>query len=220
MAKRFTDTSKWRDKWFRGLNPSEKVLFLYLVDNCDNAGFIEIDYELWAFQIGVEESDVENAFPSLKKVVEKVGEWCWISTFLHHQKNLPLNPGNNAHKQIISLLEMNKNKFLSSLKYKEFLGANMGLNSSIGKGKGKGNSKGKGNVKVEVLESEIWISDLARNQKTTVEKIELYLNTFLDDLEMKDDLDKGVKEVKRHFVNWLNKRPKDKGSKPTQNLAF
>ncbi len=43
MATRFTETNKWKDKWFRSLDPLEKVLFIYLIDNCDNAGFIEID---------------------------------------------------------------------------------------------------------------------------------------------------------------------------------
>jgi len=220
MAKRFTDTNKWRDKWFRSLSPTEKVLFLYLTDNCDNAGFIEIDYDLWSYQIGVDETDIEEAFKSLKKNCEIIGEWCWISTFLHHQKNLPLNPDNNAHKQIISLLESNRTKFVGSIKYNQFLGANLGLNSSIGKGKGKGNSNGKGNVKVEVISDKKWIENIAMKNRLNIEKVELYLNTFLDDLELKEDLDKGVNKVKSHFINWLNKQPKKSNSKPTDNLAF
>jgi len=218
MSKRFTDTSKWRDKWFRSLDLSEKVLFLYLVDNCDNAGFIEIDFELWGFQIGIDDEEVEGSFKALKKNIEVVGDWCWISTFLHHQKNLPLNPKNNAHSQIISILEFNRVKFLGSKKFQLFLGANLGLISPIGNSKGKGNSKG--NSKKEILESKTWIEGLAKNQNTSVQKIELYLNTFLDDLELKDDLDRSVKEIKSHFVNWLKKQPKNVSSKPTQNLSF
>ena len=43
MAYRFTDTNKWHDAWFSSLKPLEKLLFNYLCDNCDIAGFIEIN---------------------------------------------------------------------------------------------------------------------------------------------------------------------------------
>jgi uncharacterized phage protein (TIGR02220 family) len=51
--KRFTETNKWGDVWFRKLSPSAKLLWQWLCDNCDAAGVIEPDYELAAFQIGL-----------------------------------------------------------------------------------------------------------------------------------------------------------------------
>lgn len=51
--KRFTETDKWRDVWYRKLPPKAKLLWLYMVDNCDHAGVLEIDWELASFQIGV-----------------------------------------------------------------------------------------------------------------------------------------------------------------------
>lgn len=53
MAKRFTDSDKWKDKWFRALRPEWKLAYCYLLDNCDHAGVIEIDEDLANFQIGV-----------------------------------------------------------------------------------------------------------------------------------------------------------------------
>ena len=50
--KRFTETEKWRDPWFRKLSPSAKLLFLWLVDNCDKAGVIDLDFESASFDIG------------------------------------------------------------------------------------------------------------------------------------------------------------------------
>lgn len=50
--KRFTETSKWTDPWFRKLSPELKNLWQWLLDNCDNAGVIEPDLELASFQIG------------------------------------------------------------------------------------------------------------------------------------------------------------------------
>ena len=42
MAYRLTDTAKWDDPWFIELKPNEKLLFNYLCDNCDTAGFYEL----------------------------------------------------------------------------------------------------------------------------------------------------------------------------------
>ena len=50
--KRFTETQKWEDPWFRRLNPSAKLLWQWLCDNCDHAGVITADLELASFQIG------------------------------------------------------------------------------------------------------------------------------------------------------------------------
>jgi hypothetical protein len=50
--KRFTETEKWRDPWFRKLSVQAKLLFLWLVDNCDKAGVIDFDIEAASFQIG------------------------------------------------------------------------------------------------------------------------------------------------------------------------
>ena len=50
--KRFTETNKWEDPWFRKLKPEMKLLWSWLLDSCDNAGIIDADIELAAFQIG------------------------------------------------------------------------------------------------------------------------------------------------------------------------
>lgn len=60
--KRFTETLKWSDPWFRKLSPRLKCLWMHLVDACDCAGVLDPDWELISFQIGekVTEDDVEN----------------------------------------------------------------------------------------------------------------------------------------------------------------
>jgi hypothetical protein len=50
--KRFTETNKWSDPWFRRLSHQAKLLWFYLVDHCDNIGLVEIDYALVSSDCG------------------------------------------------------------------------------------------------------------------------------------------------------------------------
>jgi hypothetical protein len=52
MAKRFTDSEKWSDKWYRTLSPCHKLAWHYVLDCCDHAGVFERDDELAEFRIG------------------------------------------------------------------------------------------------------------------------------------------------------------------------
>jgi hypothetical protein len=145
--KRFSETEKWKDDWFSLLTPIEKLVFLFLIDNCDNAGFFPLNQRINAFLIGISEDDYLGAIKGLNRGLlgAKDGGKFWIKKFLFHQKNLPLNPANNSHKQIISIINLNKELF--SFDWNS-LGANEGLFSPIGNSKGIG----KGKVKKEVGE--------------------------------------------------------------------
>lgn len=148
---RFTDPDKWKDSWFRKLNPPEKLLFLYIIDVCDNAGFFEFDAELAAFTTKMKEEHVTGAIKGLKRglvAADKREELFYVKNFLRHQRNLPLNPENNAHKQIIRLIEEKKISFKSNDSF--FRGLLAPLYS-----KGKGSSKGKGKVEYS-KEFETW----------------------------------------------------------------
>lgn len=48
---KLTDEKKWSDPWFRSLLPEFKLAWLYLIENVDLAGVIELDRELAEFQI-------------------------------------------------------------------------------------------------------------------------------------------------------------------------
>ena len=154
MPKRYTITEKWTDPWFRRLRPLSKVLFLYICDNCDIAGFWEIDLELAAIHIKTSGRSLEKVWPELAKAFEINGRKLWVRNFLRHQGNLPLNPENNAHKGIIRRLEENRSfspnveNILANRELEKV--SNLGLQEGAmkppckGKGKGIGNGKGKG----------------------------------------------------------------------------
>jgi len=74
--KRFTDTDKWRDPWFRKLSSGVKLAFLFIVDNCDNAGVWDADMELADFSIGMEIpwQKVRDALGDRMEVL-KSGKW-------------------------------------------------------------------------------------------------------------------------------------------------
>ena len=55
--KRFTETTKWSDPWFRKLKPEAKLLWLLLVDTCDNAGVVDPDWGLITFVLGNETNE-------------------------------------------------------------------------------------------------------------------------------------------------------------------
>jgi len=55
--KRFTETQKWDDKWFRKLPPNAKLFWDWACAKCDQAGVIDPDFDLAAFQIGMEIDD-------------------------------------------------------------------------------------------------------------------------------------------------------------------
>ena len=60
MSKRFTETAKWDDPWFWHLGLEEKILFLYLCDACDLAGFFKWDPALVAMKTGIKAEEAEK----------------------------------------------------------------------------------------------------------------------------------------------------------------
>lgn len=230
MPKRFSETDKWNDEWFAELKPLQKLVFLFMVDRCDNAGFMEINTRINSFLIGITHEQYEGAIEGLKKciILSKDGKKLWLKNFLKHQKNLPLNFENNAHKNIIYLIEENKGNFEYDFKN---LGANQGLNSPIGKGIGKGNGIGnEGGVgETEAITPELWTTvkknffedgpwqfKFVTEKNIPLERLELLQEDFIKDLELREDF-KELKELKSHFTNWYNKKEKN-GNKHSGNF--
>ena len=54
------------------------------------------------------------------------------------------------------------------------------------------------------LNNNLWIEQICMKKKLEIIDVKEYLNIFINDLELKDDLQKPIKELKKHFINWLN----------------
>ena len=150
MAYRFTTTEKWTDSWFSQLTPLQMLLFIYICDNCDIAGFINVNIKRWASDLNSTHDNILGALKGLSRglIYSTNKEVLFVKNFLKHQKNYPLNPNNNAHLGILKRVEDQKSQFavdsLESLLSLESLGAGEGLPSPYGKGNGKGSGKGNG----------------------------------------------------------------------------
>ena len=67
MSYRVTDTDKWNDTWFNTLTPNGKLLFFFLVENCDNAGVYEINKRFLLFYTGFSIEMLNDSILELKK---------------------------------------------------------------------------------------------------------------------------------------------------------
>lgn len=144
MANRLTDSGKWAKPFFCELSMKMKLVWFYLLDNCDHAGLWDINLALLEFHIGdpVTLSEIKESFGD--KIIH-FEDKLWIPGFVEFQQKCTideLNPNNNAQKGIISRLKK--------------VGAYEPLKSPTlrGTGKGKGLGKGLGKGKKEPLISE------------------------------------------------------------------
>lgn len=139
--KRFSETGKWEDPWFRGLAGIHKLVFLYVIDRCNNAGFWEIDEEALVWHTKLDPKHIEGAWKGLARGLLVAGGWMWVRRFLRHQKNEPLTHENLAHRQIVLLLREQQERFKDVKEFQEWQAPYMGLISPTGTGKVKEESK-------------------------------------------------------------------------------
>lgn len=85
MAKRFTDTYKWRQEFFKSLDMAHKLLWLYVLDDLDTAGFWSVDLEIASLRIGAkfEKEKVIETFGNMIKVINN--DMWFVPQFLYTQ---------------------------------------------------------------------------------------------------------------------------------------
>jgi hypothetical protein len=104
--KRFTDTDKWADRWFRKLPPEMKCFWFYVLDRCDLAGAWKVDLEAASFAIGHELTE-EEIFSNFDGRFKKIRPDLWyVSKFISFQYG-ELSEECRPHAAVIRSLKSN-----------------------------------------------------------------------------------------------------------------
>lgn len=101
--KRFTETNKWRDPWYRNLSSSAKQLWEYLRDNCDAIGLVEIDLSLTSADCGqkINETHIAELGDRVQRLSDRRFFLPKFITFQYGELNSSCPP----HRTIIKLVE-------------------------------------------------------------------------------------------------------------------
>jgi hypothetical protein len=102
MAKRFTDTDKWRKNWFTDLTKDEKLLWVYMLDHCDYAGIYEPNWKLTNFMLDTNFDDFPQSI--VKQIEQTNHERRWfISDFIDFQYGV-LKMSSPMHKKVYTTI--------------------------------------------------------------------------------------------------------------------
>jgi hypothetical protein len=143
--KRFTETTKWDDPWFRKLSPKLKCLWGFICDRCDSAGVIEVDYEVASVQIGQKVTEADMQALGDRVELLECGKW-WVIRFVAFQYG-KLSEDCKPHVQVLQLLGM------YNLRDRVSKGYAKGIHTpkdNIGTGNGKGTG---GDERIEIVKA-------------------------------------------------------------------
>ena len=89
MAKRFTDNEKWQKRFFRDLPMEYKLLWIYILDDCNHAGIWDVDLEVAGIRIGDKHFDLESVAATFYEqiVVFKDGDNFTSNELVHVDSN-------------------------------------------------------------------------------------------------------------------------------------
>jgi len=107
VAKRFTDTEKWADKWLRELPVHLKLFWIYICDRSDHAGIWKVDMPLASFQIGEQITEGEALLAFEGRVFPTADGSLWVIPkfirFQYGQLVLTAKKGNKPNKVHLSV---------------------------------------------------------------------------------------------------------------------
>ena len=180
MTKRFFDSDKFKDKWYRKLTPVQKCIWEYAISECNIAGILNFDVEMVSFFINAEitEKDLEIFKDRFQYISDDL---IFIPKFVLFQQKISsldeLNPLNNAHKSILAELKKYKIKPLRTPT--EPPADVLTRTPDKGRGKGIGNSKGIGKEENQIKSimpefsaygeyGNVWLTQMQRNKIDTM----------------------------------------------------
>ncbi len=105
MAKRYTDSEKWKKKFLRSLPASYKLLWLYILDECDHSGIWIVDFEVAVLRLNEEVTEKEalQLFGNRVLPIDFGDRW-FVFDFIEFQYG-ELKEENRAHQAVIKNLK-------------------------------------------------------------------------------------------------------------------
>lgn len=105
MSKRFRDTEVWNKRFIRNLTAPHKLLWFYILDECNHAGIWDVDFQVAQLKIGMKlrESEALNALKEKIVPIDNGKKW-FIPDFVDFQYG-QLSDQNRAHQKVIFLLK-------------------------------------------------------------------------------------------------------------------
>jgi len=203
MAKRMTDTDKWKKRFLRELKPQHKLLWFYILDDCNHAGIWDVDIEVASIRVG--EELIYDMLPQAfldKIVIFDNGDKWFIPEFIEFQYG-ELNPTSNVHKSVIALLD--------KYNLEGYMKGSQGVQSTL-----KDKDKDKDIVKAKVK--------VKRFTKPTIEEVVDYCNERNNDVDAEKFYDyyssNGWKVGKNSMKDWkASVRTWEKNTTQTQKVS-
>lgn len=249
MSKRFTDTEKWKDDWFISLSNDYRIIWQWLLDNCNHAGICKRSIKLLNFMCNTNITEDKLIEEMEGRILIKNNIW-FIPKFLKFQYS-SLNSNKpvilSVVKELISndlqnlIPESFGNDYLiikQSLHNDKLIITELLPNDSIII-KDKDKDKDKDKVKDIIIKSKKFISlDFSelpehytnsiieqfkiQKQKTIISK---QVNDLWEVFKIQnltgEEFYTSENKVYLHFVNWIKKQNFENGTnKPTAEEKF
>ena len=220
MSKRFTDTDKWKKSFFRSLQAPYKLVWIYLLDECNHAGIWNVEFDVLKVRTGFSFSEKELLETFNEKItVFDNGEKWFIKDFIDFQYGV-LNEKNKAHNSVLNILSKYKIKGLTS----SLEGA-----KDKDKDKDKDMDKDKDKTDFEIfnlkslclysaeeigkhLKEDMYVLQVLENDlKLSRDEIYKLIDRFLKDQAL--NLHRSFGEISKHLQNWSKKQEKETSGK-------
>lgn len=114
MAKRFTDSEKWKDPFFENLTKELKLAWLYILDDCDHAGIWQKSIKRLNFAVesNLSEEDLLKAFRDRVTILND-DKWFIVKFVTFQYGNDFIN---SKQKAVISAVKiLNENRLIKEL---------------------------------------------------------------------------------------------------------
>lgn len=103
MAKRFTDSEKWRKPWFRSLSLHGRMAWIYLTDNCDHAGVWPAAFDLMSGDLGFDVTAETLAEWFGDKLIQLQDDKFFLPGYIEFQYG-ELSTESKPHMSVIKIL--------------------------------------------------------------------------------------------------------------------